>query len=227
MSESFRYQLQQLASEELIDFALEHLGQEYESIRQLALQEHFLRVKDASSTVRAPAGDVQILRSQFAQLLEPQPGTWYLAVLDGWFERRLCCKSCLPLVSFAVGCTAWRVKGIMWYRTDLLFAQLSKEGKRSVKCETRNVLFDASSAAEVYDQAVCWAATHVEDSLFHFVGVEHISSLDETQPGDRTEIGGMFFDDEDVWERKNELIPEKVRYRQSSWSRTVMCRSVS
>lgn len=75
MSENLRYQLQRLTNEELIDFALEHLGQEDESIRQLALQEHFLRVKDASSTVLAPPGDVQILKSKLEQLIETQPGT--------------------------------------------------------------------------------------------------------------------------------------------------------
>ncbi len=60
MSENLRYQLQQLTNEELIDFALEHLGQEYEAIRK----------SDASSTVKAPAGDMQVLRSKLVQLLE-------------------------------------------------------------------------------------------------------------------------------------------------------------
>jgi hypothetical protein len=72
MSENLRYQLQQLTNEELIDFALEHLGQEHEAIWRTALQEHFLRVKDVPSTVTAPAGDVQVLRSKLAQLLEAQ-----------------------------------------------------------------------------------------------------------------------------------------------------------
>lgn len=75
MSENIEYQLQRLTNEELIDFALEHLGQEHESMRLLALQEHFLRVKDSSSTVMAPSGDVQVLRAKLARLLETQPGT--------------------------------------------------------------------------------------------------------------------------------------------------------
>ena len=77
----------------------------------------------------------------------------------------------------------------MCYRADLIFAQLPNEGKRSVKCETCNVLFEASSAVEVYDKAVRWATSHVEDTLFHFVGVENISNLNETQPGEGTEVG--------------------------------------
>jgi hypothetical protein len=105
----------------------------------------------------------------------------------------------------------------MWYRADLLFAQLPNEDKRSVKCETCNVIFEALTASEAYDKAVFWAATHVEDSLFHFVGVEHISCLDESRPGDGTEIGGTFFDDEDVWERQEELIPEKSKIQAIIW----------
>ncbi|MGH8001259.1 MAG: hypothetical protein ACREPR_18000 [Brasilonema sp.] len=75
MSKNLKNQLQQLTDEELIDFALEHLGQEHESIRQLALQEHFVRAKDASSTAIAPVGDVQILRSRLAQLVETYSGS--------------------------------------------------------------------------------------------------------------------------------------------------------
>ena len=37
MSENFSYQLQQLTNEELIDFALDHLGQENEAIRKAAI----------------------------------------------------------------------------------------------------------------------------------------------------------------------------------------------
>ena len=65
---SEKYQLQQKTNEELIDFALEHLGQEHEAVRKGALEEHFRRVKDSSNTVIAPAGDVQVLRSQLGQL---------------------------------------------------------------------------------------------------------------------------------------------------------------
>lgn len=43
-----------MSNEELIDFALEHLGQEDELIRKAALQEHFLRVKNAPDTVTDP-----------------------------------------------------------------------------------------------------------------------------------------------------------------------------
>ncbi len=68
MSEHFKPQLEQSTNEELIDFALEHLGQEHESLRQLALQEHFRRVENDPDTVIAPSGDVQVLQSKIARL---------------------------------------------------------------------------------------------------------------------------------------------------------------
>ncbi len=68
MSEHFSNRFQHMTNEELIDFALEQLGQEHEAVRKAALQEHFLRVKDASNTAIAPSGDVQVLRSQLARL---------------------------------------------------------------------------------------------------------------------------------------------------------------
>ena len=97
----------------------------------------------------------------------------------------------------------------MWYVADLLFAQLPMPGERRVACESCHVLFNASSALEVYDRSATWAESHIEGTPFHFVGVTHIRSLDDSQPTDGTEIGGQFFDDVDVWERKDELIPNR------------------
>ena len=70
MSENLSNQLQHLTDEELLDFVLEHLGQEQELIRQFALQEHFIRIKDATSTVLAPPGDVEYLRLKLSQLVQ-------------------------------------------------------------------------------------------------------------------------------------------------------------
>ncbi len=68
MSENFKDQLQQMTNDELIDFALEHTGQEYEDVRKASLQEHFLRIKNDPNTVTAPPGDIEILRLQLARL---------------------------------------------------------------------------------------------------------------------------------------------------------------
>lgn len=57
-------QFQQKTNDELIDFALEHLGQKHGAICKAALQEHFFRVKDAPNKVIAPDGDIEILKLQ-------------------------------------------------------------------------------------------------------------------------------------------------------------------
>lgn len=73
MSDNLKYQLQQMTNEELIDFALEHLGQQHELSRQAALHEHFLRVKNSPNTVMALPGDVQCLKLKLAQLKRTNP----------------------------------------------------------------------------------------------------------------------------------------------------------
>ncbi|AFY85846.1 hypothetical protein Chro_0291 [Chroococcidiopsis thermalis PCC 7203] len=68
MSEKFKSQLQQMTNEELIDFALEHVGEEHDSIRKAALQEHYLRIKNDPNTVTAPPGNIEILKSYLSRL---------------------------------------------------------------------------------------------------------------------------------------------------------------
>jgi hypothetical protein len=68
MSE-LREQFQKMTNDELIDFALEHLGQEHEAIRQAALMEHFLRIKDDPNTIIEPAGDLEILERKLKQIV--------------------------------------------------------------------------------------------------------------------------------------------------------------
>jgi hypothetical protein len=97
----------------------------------------------------------------------------------------------------------------MWYIADLLFAQLPIPGDERVACESCNVLFEAQSASEVYDRSATWAEEHIQGTQFHFLGVTHIRSLSDSQPTNGTEIGGEFFDDVNVWERRDELIPDK------------------
>ena len=68
MSEKFKSQLQQMTNEELIDFALEHVGEEHDSIRKAALQEHYLRIKNDPNTVTAPPGDIETLKLYLSRL---------------------------------------------------------------------------------------------------------------------------------------------------------------
>jgi hypothetical protein len=104
-----------------------------------------------------------------------------------------------------------------WYVVYLLFAQQPREGERSVKYESCQVLIEAPSALIAYDKGCVWAQSHVKDNNFHFLGIEHIHSLDDEQPVDGTEIGGSFFDEEDVWERRGELAPEKSKIAAIMW----------
>jgi hypothetical protein len=97
----------------------------------------------------------------------------------------------------------------MWYVAHLLFAQKPKKGRRRVKCETCRVLLRAASALKCYDRALVWAKLHEGNGLFRLVGVRHIDSLDDEQPGDGSEIGGGIFDAYDVWKKVKTLIPNK------------------
>ena len=97
----------------------------------------------------------------------------------------------------------------MWYRVDLLFATRPRGESPTVKCESCNVLFEGESAQAACDKAEGWAARHIVDSDFEFLGVEDIALLFEDKPGDGTEIGGSYFEDEGVWDRKAELIPKR------------------
>lgn len=95
-----------------------------------------------------------------------------------------------------------------WYVVYLLFAQPENINEANVMCETCQILFSAHSALAAYDKGVSWATEYIEEGEFQFVGVEHIQSLNEA-PADGVEVGGSFYESEDVWQRKSELIPEK------------------
>jgi len=106
-----------------------------------------------------------------------------------------------------------------WYVVHLLFAQQDKAGSSSFRCESCHVLFHAPSALVAYDKGVAWAGSHIEGTSFQFVGVEHIRDLDEEQPTDGTEINGEFFEEENIWQRKDEFIPEKMQIPAIVWER--------
>ncbi len=67
MSEEFK----KLKTEELIDFALEHLGPENESIRKAALLEHCSRIKEDPNTIVIPSGDTSLLKDKLSELIPP------------------------------------------------------------------------------------------------------------------------------------------------------------
>jgi hypothetical protein len=70
MSKNRRDTIEQLKTEELVDFALEHLGPEHTDLRQAALQEYLSRVKNDPNTVVAPAEDDKLLELKLSQLMQ-------------------------------------------------------------------------------------------------------------------------------------------------------------
>jgi hypothetical protein len=70
MSEDIKEQLKQLTNDQLIDFALDHLGEENEYVRHLAMMEHYERAKNDPNTVFAPAGDTELLKVKLAQIMD-------------------------------------------------------------------------------------------------------------------------------------------------------------
>ena len=103
-----------------------------------------------------------------------------------------------------------------WYIVFLLFAEPQNTHGESVLCETCQVLISANSALDAYDKGIIWATEHIQESEFQFVGVEHIHSIGE-EPADGVELCGRFYESEDVWQRKSELIPEKNNVRAVMW----------
>lgn len=105
----------------------------------------------------------------------------------------------------------------MWYIAFLVFAQQPENSQSQVKCESCNVLFEAESALEVYDKALAWAKDYETENLFRFFGVEHIKEVGSERPTDGTELSGHFYDEENAWERRDELIPKKEEISAIIW----------
>ena len=70
MFEISRHTIEQLKTEDLVDFALEHLGAEHTALRQAALQEYLSRVQNGPSTVVAPAGDINLLKVKLSKHIQ-------------------------------------------------------------------------------------------------------------------------------------------------------------
>lgn len=103
----------------------------------------------------------------------------------------------------------------MWYVVHLLFAQ---EGSHTVVCETSQRIFQAVDANAAYERGELWAREYEQESNFLFVGIEHIKRIDE-ELGDGCEVGGCFSEEENVWQRRSELIPPKQDLSAIMWER--------
>lgn len=84
------------------------------------------------------------------------------------------------------------------------------QGRKAV-CYVRKFtgIVQSKTANEAYDKALIWAKEEEKDNNFKFVGIEHISELLDEEIVHGTEIDGSFFKKKNVWERKDEIIPDK------------------
>ena len=99
----------------------------------------------------------------------------------------------------------------MWYVVEMLFAQPPTDSAESAVCEQCDVLFEAPSALAAYQKGIAWATNYADNPAEQrFVGIENVRSLNEP-PGDGVEVGGGFFESDDVWDRLDELpAPEDI-----------------
>ena len=104
----------------------------------------------------------------------------------------------------------------MWYMSYLLFAAIEPEENGEYVCETCNVLLEALNAEEAYRLAELWSKEHESESM-KFVGVEWLSSIQEERPGHGDEVAGQYFDQENIWSRVSEFIPEKETMSAFKW----------
>ena len=100
--------------------------------------------------------------------------------------------------------------------SHLLFAAIKPEENGEYVCETCNVLLEASNAEEAYRAAELWSKEHESESM-KFVGVEWLSSIQEERPGHGDEIAGSYYDEQDIWSRVSEFIPEKETISAFRW----------
>ena len=79
-------------------------------------------------------------------------------------------------------------------------------------CETCNVLLEAKNAEEAYQAAELWAKEH-ETKNMQFVGVEELNYVQDDRPGHGDEIAGSYFDEQDIWSKVAEIIPDKDKLK--------------
>lgn len=95
-----------------------------------------------------------------------------------------------------------------WYLVELLFACRPSASGETVWCEACHVLFCTSSGDAAYECGLDWAKSHSASQQFEFVGIQHLSMLDEA-PAHGVEISGQFFEAPDPWIRQLDLIPAR------------------
>ena len=108
----------------------------------------------------------------------------------------------------------------MWYLAELLFAEPPQPDRAEYQCESSNVVFQATDAAEAYRKAITWGLAYAAEppAGMRLLGVSHLTTVGEML-GDGTEICGRFFQAPDVWARAGELVPPAGQLKAIQWER--------
>jgi len=106
----------------------------------------------------------------------------------------------------------------MWYLAEIVFAEPSRANRESYQCESCNVVFQADSADAAYRKAISWGQAYVAEAPagMQMLGVSHLTSIGE-ELADGVEICGNFFEELNVWDRIDELIPPAHRLKAIQW----------
>lgn len=90
-----------------------------------------------------------------------------------------------------------------------MFAETDTEDGINFSCETCNILLNAPNGEDALKAAQEWAMEYEAENAYRFVGVEELQWLSDERPGHGDELAGMSYQEADVWNRREELIPEK------------------
>jgi hypothetical protein len=106
----------------------------------------------------------------------------------------------------------------MWYLAELMFAEAPQLGRAEYQCESCNVVFQASDAAEAHRKAIDWGLSYAAEppGVMRLLGVSHLTTVGK-ELGDGTEICGRFFEAPAVWDRVEEFVPPPGQLKAVLW----------
>src|SRR6266700_360530 len=106
----------------------------------------------------------------------------------------------------------------MWYLAEILFAEPRQANQESYQCESCNVVFQADSADAAYGKAISWGHAYAAEppARTEMLGVSYLTSIGG-KLGAGVEVCGTFFEESNVGDRVNELIPPMHRLKAVQW----------
>ena len=98
----------------------------------------------------------------------------------------------------------------MWYIAVIVLAEPEKMGRKCYSCESCNVLIEATSALHAYEKSTAWAMNAASKHLYGYAlfGIQGLWQIGDVI-GDGVDISGRFYEKNEAWKRKDELIPNR------------------